>query len=179
MKRTPVILGGIAAALMGGAVLGATTNTTPLMQAHEDTLGDIPQHAYAEPAAASYTSPYEDRYPLETADGVVPVQDLDLRGRLRDEVAELEAQQPAYVAPAFEPLPAVDRAADHRRDARILAKIRSGRQTEREPRLTVHPLTGEPLEPVGDEVMEIAASAPVVSESAVEGGARTITIASR
>ena len=93
MNRTPALLGAITAAVFAGGVFGATTNTTPLYQDAADPLASLPQHEYAQPAAATQTRPTQDSYALRTPDGTVPVGELALQ-RLENNRSDLAVAQP-------------------------------------------------------------------------------------
>ncbi|MBD3731002.1 MAG: hypothetical protein IE933_15025 [Sphingomonadales bacterium] len=105
MKVPPLLLGACALACLTGASLGATTNTRPLGDA-DSPLAGLPSHtaSAAQYALASTDTP--DHYPLVTPQGTIPVADLAIHGRLRDEYRALEGYRSAPPVADYIPDPA-------------------------------------------------------------------------
>ena len=110
MKVTPAILGAIGAAVLGGAALGATTNTNPLARDGRtlaDAIGEVPQHRLSFTESALNDRPQQDQYALETHRGTVEVghlQDYGLgrnRGRDVDAIFREDEAQYAFYDPAL------------------------------------------------------------------------------
>lgn len=95
MQSGTMILGALAAAICGGAALGASVPTTPVTR-YDDTFAAVPHHApqTVDPEEFKRMIASRDQYPLETPSGVIPVEDLAFHGRLRSRLRE----QPLYGA---------------------------------------------------------------------------------
>ena len=82
MKATLVLLGACILAPFAGGLAGASINTTPLQSA-ADPLATVPQHESdftGNIAFGGFDIP--DHYPLVTAHGTIPVEDLMFHGGL-------------------------------------------------------------------------------------------------
>ena len=89
MKFAPHILGAVAVVGVAGALSGATIGDSPVLKkAHSDTMPEAPIVRAGDNARLAAQNP-PDHYPLKTAKGTVPVEELALRGRMRDRGGDL------------------------------------------------------------------------------------------
>ena len=89
MKFTPHILGAVAIVGIAGAVSGATIGDSPVLtRGHSDTLPEAPIVRAGDNGRLAAKSP-PNHYPLKTPQGTIPVEELALRGRLRDRGGDL------------------------------------------------------------------------------------------
>lgn len=99
MQTVSALLGAAGIAVIGGVALGASVPTNPITK-NQDLLAGIPKHEIASltPEEVARRTPKQDQFPLETADGVIPVHELALHGRLMNRMRE----QPLYGARSYD-----------------------------------------------------------------------------
>lgn len=97
MKHMVAILGAAALSLVSGAVVGSAMPTEPLSSGKG--LEDIAPPPIQRYRAAVQGTP--DHYPLKTASGTVPVEELSMHGLYRDRYRPY--QEAAFDPDEFEP----------------------------------------------------------------------------